>query len=379
MSSVLRPSVVVSGTIAGVPAQGGATWAVVQYLLGLRRLGWDVHFVEPVSSCSDRAIDYLRNVATRFGFADSWCVLADDGEVATGAAGWSRLRAASRGADLLFDISGMAMRSLAASAHVEAIPTRVFVDLDPGFVQWWGATDVDIGFDGHTHFASLSDSIGASGSPIPDHGRRWVPFLPPVVLERWPVSVMQTTPELTTVGHWRSYGAVHRDGVRFGVRAHAVRDVADLPLHTNVPIRPAFAIHPEETADLELLERNGWEIRDPSTSTSSPDGYQRFVANSWAELGFAKEGYVRADTGWFSDRSAAYLASGRPVIALETGYSRRLPTGTGLMAFCDVDEGVRAIDAIGADYDAHRQAARAVAEEHLDSDRVLSGLLAELG
>ena len=236
---------------------------------------------------------------------------------------------------------------------------RAYLDLDPVFTQLWNESDgVDMRFDAHTDFVTVSDSVGSPGGPIPGCGRTWMPTLPPVVLEEWPVAAETGSRAATTVGHWRSYGSIHHGGVHYGQKAHSLRSVIELPRRAPGRLALALAIHPDERADLEALEANGWELADPAEVAGDPDAYRRFVQGSWAELAVTKSGYVAADSGWFSDRSACYLASGRPVIAQDTGFGRRLPAGEGLLAFSDADDVVAAIEALDADYAApsHRGA-----------------------
>ena len=145
-----------------------------------------------------------------------------------------------------------------------------------------------------------------------------------------------------------------------------------------MPLRPALGIHRGERADLEALRGNGWQLRDPDAVAATPAAYRDFVQGSWAELGIAKLGYVVARCGWFSDRSACYLASGRPVVAQDTGFGAALPVGDGLLAFSDEDGAVAAIESVRGDYRRHRVAARRIAEDLLDSDIVLSRLLEAL-
>lgn len=360
------PAVVVSGMIAATPGQGGATWAVLQYVLGLRRLGCAVWFVEPVPDL--RGAPYAATVMDRWGLGDAWALLTPDG----GGAGLSRrrLRDVATGADVLLNVSGM----LADRDLLDAIAVRVYLDLDPAFVQLWHAVEgIDMRFDGHTHFVTLSDVVGTG--LIPDAGRSWIPTLPPVVLAEWPFAAEDTRPALTTVGHWRGYGSIAHDGVHLGQRAHSLRSIISLPARVAVPVEVALAIDAGETADLAALADNGWTLLDPDAVAGDPQRYRDFVAAGWAELGVAKSGYVVSDSGWFSDRSACYLASGRPVLAQATGFQRRLPTGAGLFAYRGVDDAAAAVATIAADYPAQRASARAVAEDHLDSDRVLTRLL----
>jgi hypothetical protein len=370
---VSAPAVIVSGMIAATPWQGGATWAVLQYLLGLRRLGCDVHFLEPVDSAAPAAdtVEYVRAVMDRFGLADRWALLPPDGAEPVGLSR-SEVREVARRAEVLLSVSGM----LTDRDVMEGVPIRVYLDLDPVFTQLWhDAERVDMRLDGHTHFVSVADAIGEPGNPIPTCGRQWLATLPPVVLDEWPVAGELARTALTTVGHWRSYGSIHHDGVQYGQKVHSLRPLIDLPGRTRSRFELALAIHPDESADLEALAENRWTLVDPGRVARTPDDYQRFVQGSWAEFGLAKSGYAVADSGWFSDRSACYLASGRPVIAQDTGFARRVPVGAGLFAFSTAEDVVAAIEELERDYDRHRAAAREIAVDRLNSDRVLGSLL----
>lgn len=363
--------------IAATPGQGGATWAVLQYLLGFQRLGCEVHFMEPVEdrgSLPRESVSYVRETMERFGLEGRWALVPHSGEEPIGLSR-SGLRDVARGADLLLSVSGM----LADADVLEAVPVRAYLDLDPAFNQLWHAVEgVDMRFDAHTHFVSVADAIGRPECPIPDCGLEWLPTLPPVVLESWPVAHGLERHALTTVGHWRSYGAIHHGGVHYGQKVHSLRPLLELPRHSPVPFEAALAIHPDEVDDLAALEQDGWTVLDPARVAATPDDYRRFVQGSWAEFGLAKLGYAVSDSGWFSDRSACYLASGRPVIAQDTGFGRRLPTGAGLFAFTSVEDVVMAIEELERDYERQRARARELAVEHLDSDRVLESLLERL-
>ena len=185
--------------------------------------------------------------------------------------------------------------------------------------------------------------------------------------------------EWTTVAHWRGYGSIERDGVFYGQKAHAFRKFFELPPRTGDRFEVALDIHPDERADLRALEANRWHLLDPADVAGDPVRYRTFVQESTAEVGIAKSGYVESRCGWFSDRSACYLASGRPVLAQETGFGRHLPTGQGLLAFGDLEEAAEGVAAVRADYRTHARAARRLAEEHLASERVLPQLLRQVG
>ena len=341
--------ILVAGRYADVSRQGGATWAILQWVLGLRRLGHELALVEPVGEVPQDVLDLRSDVLAAFGIAD---------ELAA--------------PDVLVNISGL----LRDEDVLERIPVRLYVDLDPAFTQLWDSQGTDMGFDLHTHFVTVGLELGRDGCPVPTRGREWIGTLPPVVLEHWPVADELTRDAFTTVGNWRSYGSIEENGIRYGQRAHSVRALLDLPELTAQAIAPAFAIHPDETGDLDALRAHGWRLLDPEEVAASPRSYRAFVRGSKGELGIAKEGYVVCGCGWFSDRSACYLASGRPVVAQDTGFSRHLPTGRGLLAFDTAEGAARAIDEVALDYEEHRTAARAIAEEHLDSDVVLGRLVA---
>jgi hypothetical protein len=364
--------IVVGAMLAGVPRQGGATWAALQWVLGLRRLGHEVLVAESVDDLA--AATWFERVAREFGLeGDAALVRRRDG--ATAGLGRDELLRRADGADLLLNLGGR----LEDDDVLARIPRRAYVDLDPAFTQLWHeAEGVDLGLDRHDRFVTLGWSLGEPDCALPTCGRDWIRTLPPVVLRHWPVARITTDEALTTVGHWRSYGSITHRGVHYGQKAHALRPLIGLPARAPMPVRPALGIHRGERADLSALRRNGWQLLDPDAVAATPAAYRDFVAGSWAELGIAKLGYVASRCGWFSDRSACYLASGRPVVAQDTGFGAALPTGDGLLAFSDEDGAVVAIERVLADYQHHRTAARRIAEDLLDSDIVLSRLLEAL-
>jgi hypothetical protein len=358
--------------VAGDPAQGGASWAILQYVLGLRRLGHEVWLIEPVDVISAPR-------AAAFGaLSDEFFVrggLLERGS--TRATGLTRSEAddVCRHADVVLDVSGM----LRDVAPIDDVPVRVYLDLDPAFNQLWHATEgIDVRFDGHTHFATVGQTLGDPTCDVPTCGRSWIKTLPPVVLEHWPYAHPTRRRSFTTVGNWRSYGSIEHRGRRFGQRAHSVRQLAGIADSSTHRFEVAFAIHDDERDDVAMLHRHGWRLLDPRRAAGTPRRYRSFIQDSYAEIGIAKSGYVESQCGWFSDRSACYLASGRPVIAQDTGFAAALPVGDGLLAFSDTAEAVAAADDVCARYEHHRAAARQLAEEHLDSDRVLTRLLEQV-
>lgn len=371
--------------IAADPYQGGATWAVLQYLLGFKHLGHDVYFVEPVKEDALRPAGaslvgstnaaYFNEGMSEFGFLQRSALLLADGEETVGLS-YHRLREVARRVDVLINISGM----LADESLTDSIPLRIYLDLDPAFNQLWHATQgIDMRFDGHTHFVTVGQAIGQPGCDVPTCGFSWISTLQPVVLEYWPVAGIVTDGALTTVGNWRGYGSIEYQGVSYGQKAHSLRQFITLPTLTTQEFILAMAIHPDERMDLAALADNGWQLVNPTWVARSPATYQEFIQGSKAEFGIAKSGYVVSQCGWFSDRSVCYLASGRPVIAQETGFSNVLPTGEGLFAFETADDVLASIATMNSDYSRHSRVARAIAEEYFDSHKVLSRLLQNVG
>jgi hypothetical protein len=359
----------------------------LQYLLGLKRLGWDVVFVDrlepamcidgsggPAELASSINLRYLAGVMDRFGLGDRWSLVFDRGREVVGL----------RRAELLDRVRHSAfvlnvMGYLDDEDLLGAAPRRVFLDIDPGFGQMWQALGQAELFIGHDDYVTVGENIGQPGCAIPTLGKTWITTKQPVVLDQWPVA-SSASDRFTGVASWRgAFGPVCYEGRIYGLRVHEFRRFLELPQRTNVAFEVALDIHETERDDLRRLKEGDWALTDPMIVAGDPWRYRDYVAGSMAELMVAKNMYVQANSGWFSDRSACYLASGRPVLAQDTGLASLLPAGEGLLTFATLEEAVAGVDAIVGAYDHHAGAAREVAAEHFSSDLVLSRLLARLG
>ena len=366
----MKLRVLVSGMACADPWQGGATWALMQYVLGLRALGHDVWLAEPVAEQLDAR--YVGEVTRSFRLQKRAAFLVDGAGGSVGVT-YDRLRSLSF--DVHLNVSG----ALVEPELVEAIPVRVYLDLDPAFNQLWHELEgIDMRLDGHTHFVTVGQALGSDECTVPTCGVPWITTLPPVDLASWP-RVGGPGGAYTTIGNWRSYGSITVDGVQFGQRAHSMRPLFELPRLVRPSIAVALGIDAGETIDLQALDRNGWTLVDPIKAAGTPSRYRRFVQGSRAEISIAKSGYVVSRCGWVSDRSACYLASGRPVVAQDTGMNGALPTGRGLLLFRDLDEAVTAIEEVEREYALHAAAAWELAVEHLDARRVIGRLLDQAG
>ncbi|MGN6607686.1 MAG: hypothetical protein ACTHMS_11850 [Jatrophihabitans sp.] len=362
-----RDVVVLSGALAQRPGRPGHTWVFLQYLLGLRGLGYDVHFVDRLPSDADSAdgVEWVRGVMASVGLGDCWTVLLPDG----GAAGAARSTALDRvrRSVLLLNVMGY----LDDPELLAAAPRRVFLDIDPGFGQLWQALGLADVFAGHDVFATVGTNLPASTVPLLD--RPWITTVPPVFLPAWPVQPARPDGPFTSVASWRGpFGPIEYTGRTYGLRVHEFRRFLRLPVRIGADFRLALDIDPADDADRVRLEADGWVLCDPST-VATLDAYRGFLADSAAELCIAKQLYVATRGGWFSDRSACYLASGRPVVMQDTGAT--LPTGAGLLTFSTPDEAVACIEAVRADHARHARAARELAESVLSTSVVLPRLL----
>jgi hypothetical protein len=355
---------IIAGALANKPWRGGNAWSRLSFISGLRRLGFDVLFLEQISAPSGEARTYFRLVCDQFSL---------DGALLTDAAPPRELLERVESAAFLVNIGG----HLTVPAVLRAARRKIFLDDDPGYTQMWHAQGL-LGqrLAGHDAYFTVGLNVGRTGCPIPVGGIDWRPIMPPVVLDDWPPAATGRLRGFTTVASWRGdYGRLAHAGGAYGQKAHEFRKVVELPAHTRATFEIALDIHPADAVDRTLLETNGWRLVDPREAAGTPDAFRSYVRASDAEFSVARGAYVGTRSGWFSDRTAKYLASGRPALVQDTDLANTLPVGEGLVTFRSLPDAVTSVERIRANYEAHSQAARAIAEEHLDSDRVLARML----
>jgi hypothetical protein len=389
-----KPRIVVTGFVGLFPF-GGVAWDYVQYVLGLEALGCDAIYLEDTGVWpvyQDGYLDCSLNVAhvaetmERFGLAGRW---AYRDEISGGCFGLSEaaLREFCRTADVFLNLSG----SATLREEYAAIPVRALVDTDPMFTQIQylsgkSLTDGPSGMrqliDDHTHHFTLGAGIGSAHCQIPTLGLQWYPTLPPIVLKLWDASDPPTGGSrcYSTVMNWRVVDDVEFEGQRWGQKDVEFMRFLLLPQRVpEIPLGLAVSQTSGTGFPLEAVRDAGWIVLDPDLCAYDTRSYQEFIVGSRGEFSVAKQTYVKANTGWFSCRSVCYLASGRPVVAQDTAWSRLLPNGCGLLAFRDEESAVEALRRVEADPKTHSKAARAIAEEHFDSGRVLNKMLAHMG
>ena len=374
--------IIVLGYIVRGP-MGGLAWHHMQYVMGLARLGHDVYFVEdsddypscwdPDRDITDTDPTYGLRFATRAfekaGLGDRWAYHDAHASRWFGPCA-DYILDMCRSADLLLNLSGVnPLRPWLAE-----IPARTLIDTDPVFTQIGhlsgpGARDLA---SQHTTFLSFGENIGSPRSAIPDDGLPWQATRQPIVLDAWPVTPGSSPGKFTTIMKWSSYQAREHNGRRYGMKADSSGPYLDLPKKAGRIFEWTLGTQAAPTA---LLRSKGWELRDPRETTRDPWTYQRYIRDSKAEFSVAKHGYVVSRSGWFSERSACYLASGRPVVTQETGFSDWLNVRGGVIPFSSPEEAVAAIEEINGRYEFHCQMARDVAEEYFDARKVLTELL----
>jgi YHS domain-containing protein len=397
---------VVVGTLAANPYAGMA-WMHMQIVAGLRRLGHDVHYFEfssdwpydPVRQLkvddSDYAVPYLARVSERFGLGDRWAYRRSYGDCAW--FGYDRAKAEEllAHADAVFNVAG----ATRLAKEQLRVGRWVYFGTDPvvheiKFVQ--GDPAVLTLIEEHSDAVTYGENIGRPGCPTPALPRLRSRTRQPVLLDLWE-SGPPTREAFTTVGNWQQVGldleyqgetyywSKDREFLKFIDLPRRVCRPVELALNLGVrkPIRaadneavPALGLAPDAR---DLLESHGWRLADAPPFTTDPWRYRDYVRASAGEFTVARDLNVRLRSGWFSERSACYLAAGRPVITQDTGFSSVLPTGEGLFAFNSMEDILAAFDAVQSDYAKHSRAARAIAEEYFRAETVLTKVLGDLG
>jgi hypothetical protein len=356
-----------------VAGRGGHAMHVLQILEGLRRLGHDVLFLEFLEERP------APEAAAAFG-----ATLGDRPGALLDAATGERFAGLPRENVAAFAAGAHAVISLAAHYRrepwplLETVRPRILIETDPGYTHLWTADGdpLDIFGEHDVHF-TVGMNVGTPRSPIPTCGIEWRPLLPPVVLDWWLADAALERDRFTTVGAWRDYGYLEFDGETFGPKVEEFAKFMELPRVAGEELELTLAIEPEDP-DREVLLANGWRLEPPSL-VDTPLRYRDYVAGSLGEFSCAKGGYVGTRSGWFSDRSACYLAAGRPVVLQSTGFEDILPVGEGAFAVRDVGEAAAAIAEIRGDYARHARGARELAREFFDAERLLSRMLEESG
>jgi hypothetical protein len=384
-----RGKVVVLGFLFWYPL-AGVVYQFLHYLRGLRDLGYDVYYVEDAATyvydpaADDRMHDAATNVARvapildEQGFGGKWAFRTRFDWCENQSYGMpdTTVAALFREADALLNVTGWHVLS---EEHMTC-RRRIYVESDPFSLQVevaQGNEEVIATLNAHDTFFSFGENIGEADCLVPAGSYQWQPTRQPVSLALW-TPLPPDDSAYTTITTWQNSNKHRRfQGVDYyWTKDREFRRFLDLPRRRAVPFRMATRVDDPTRA---MLLSNGWKHEDGVETSSDMERYRDFIRSSRGEFTVARDQYVRPRTGWFSDRSATYLAAGRPVITQETAFSKYLPTGRGLFAFTTMEEVLAAIDAIESDHRLHCEAAREIAVQYFSTDVVLGSLMERAG
>jgi hypothetical protein len=380
--------VLVAGSIASNYQNGGIAWERLCWTLGLRRLGLDVVMVDQLDlarcvypagtepsyeNCLNRG--YFESIVDQFGLKGSAALVGEGGESLFGPT-YSELLERAGDAVMLVNVAGnLRLNEVKRRPHL-----RVYVDVDPGLTQLaLSSGEAGARVAGHDLHFTIGENIGEPGCSLPTGGLDWRHTRQPVLLQEWPVSTAGDRGRFTTVGTWRGVGPHGGPGSELTQKADEVAKLIELPSLAPGSFELALKMRPDDAADRDLLGRHGWRVVDASGVASDPDAFRSYVQGSGAEFSVAKGAYVETWSGWFSDRTTRYLASGKPALVQDTGFSRSIDVGDGLLAFRTLADASAGAKRIAEDYEGHSRAAREVASAHFDSDKVLSRFVEDVG
>ncbi len=366
-------NIVLAGVMGRYP-YGGVAWCSLMYLMGLRSLGHRVWYLEDTGECNfdpvrntlskdpAYALAFIHSCLEPYGLADSWCYI-DWQEKYHGCTREAWLGVCS-GADLLINLSG---GCAFWRDEYAAIPYSAYVDTDPGFTQ----LEADL-HPSRIEFLSLHGAlftfgrnIGTPASAVPTNGLRWQHTWQPITTDRWRPPQSRHRKAFTTIMTWKTESFPEIGGNK----DQELLRFLDLPRQVSTPLELAI------NGPRDLLGAHGWRCRDAFAVSHSLEAYQRYIESSLGEFSVAKQTYVATNSGWFSDRTGCYLASGRPAVVQDTGFSAHLPTGLGLYAYVTFEEARDALERVASDYSRHSRAAREIAVSCFAPDVVLPPLL----
>lgn len=388
MSKKLR--LVILGMMGRCPF-GGQTWLYLNWIRAFSRLGHEVYYVEDDSVWSydpeqnavtddcGYAVKHIASCMKRIGLPDRWAFRLADREGACWGRSTRELNELYRSCDALFNVVGA---TDLRSEHLAA-PFRVYIETDPVIAELRlakGDKHTKIAFDNHHAIATYGENYSAPDCGVPLNNVNYRKTRQPIDLSLWPMTYDPAARFFTTIGNYRQSGSdvAYKGEVYRWSKHHEWEKFLDLPRYTKQPFELALKV--DELTDRERLQAHGWRLVSPFQMSLDVFGdYPAYFRRSRAEFTVAKDQNVRLHSGWFSERDACYLASGKPVVAQDTGFSNILPTGEGLFAFTTVDEAVAAIEAINSDYRHHCETARAIAEEYFEARAVAGRLLADIG
>jgi hypothetical protein len=366
--------------------RAGNFWVYLQYALGLQAIGCDVHWLERLeqpgpgwegvdASLSEQAT-LLTETLSRFGITNDpvlYTAESKPGEpfqptyigIPTGEA-----EKAFKRADLLLNFHQQIHPELLARFRVTAL-----VDIDPGLLQYWMSSGL-LDVPRHDRYFTIGETVGTEAAMFPDCGIDWAHIRPPVCLDQWPFTAASGGAPFTSVSSWHGHEYIlEGDGFWDNNKRVSWLHFAELPKLTDQALELATFFGGKDASDRLILEGDGWRVRHAPDVAGTPESYRAYVQSSRGEFSCAKPSCMRFQNAWVSDRTACYLASGKPAVVQDTGLSSYLPNGEGLHRFSTAEEAAAAIDSVNAAYDRHCHAAREIAETYFDASEVARSIV----
>jgi hypothetical protein len=397
MINMNKLKIIIGGFIGLLPA-GGVTWDYLQYPLGFHLMGHDVYYIEdtrlyPVYQAGENQwndssilVEKLSKIMNDFGLHNRWAY-RDEASGKSFGLSESGIKDICSTADIFINIS---CSTFLRDEYLK-IPIRILIDSDPMFTQIQyltlqsftpGKSGIREQVNAHNYLFTFGENIGSIECRIPDCGLNWLPTRQPICLQYWlPTNKLNGIPNFSTVMNWSSGKTLTYDNETWGQKNIEFKKIVDLPelitdVNFSIIVNDSFALNSKE--HYEQISGKGWQILAAEKYAADYKMYRQTIYASTGEFSVAKETYVKSFSGWFSCRSACYLAAGKPVVAQDTGWSKFLDTGAGLLAFTNLEEAFSSVENILSDYNRHSMAARSIAEEYFDSDTVLTKMLSHI-
>lgn len=369
---------------------GGQAWMHLNWMRGFQRLGHEVWYIEDttawpydpvvntISNEGTYAVGHIARCMERIGLKDRWAYrLANRPDKTWGLSG-AQIRELYRSCDALINVTG---GTDLFEEHLAA-PLRIYLETDPVTVELRlanGDAERQVAFDHHHCLVTYGENYGAPDCGVPLNGRLYKKTRQPIDLELWPMAFTPDARAFTTIGNYRQAGSdvTYQGNTYYWSKHHEWEKFRDLPRQTTQPFELALMV---KEADRVQLESQGWRVVSPFEMSLDVFGaYPEYIRQSRGEFTVAKDQNVRLRSGWFSERDVAYLASGKPIVSQDTGFSNLFPTGEGLFGIQTVEEAVAAIDCINREYERHSRAARRIAEDYFECEGVCRRFLSDVG
>ncbi|WP_345073935.1 hypothetical protein [Hymenobacter fastidiosus] len=359
------------------PTGGGHLWAYLNWALGFRSIGCRVIWLEQVKSDMSAPELYihvaiLKSRLVPYGLANEVALCSSTGDALPPEKLGSCLdvESAAAATDLLLN-----QKYALPTTIVNRFKRTALLDIDPGLTQVWLTSGI-IRIAPHDVYFTIGETVGQPGARFSDAGRNWHYTPPCVFLEAWPVSPTPAPAVFTTVSHWNmELWETDQDGLYQNDKRNGFLPFLELPLHTAVKLELAIFLGKDDQQDRQMLEGYGWRVQDSQNIAATPTKYQYYIQKSSGEFSCVKPSCIRQQNAWISDRTLCYLASGKPVVVQHTGPSRFLPDAAGLFRFHTMQEAVRSLEHVAADYNKQSALARSLAEEYFDARKVTAALL----